>query len=167
MSVSSSNLRKSINIINQEAPQEPKNLKNKIKKQISLQNDIFKNEIYNKLNEGCVLHFIRNSVRKETVKSYFSEPGGEMKYDLCMINKFDENLNNSLSFISEFDLEDEGKEKDSSFDSLDNDDNVEQIDIFEKCDRKISLDKDDEELNDKLEKEWNDIKNILLNKNLS
>lgn len=35
----------------------------------------------------------------------------EMDYDLCMINKYDENLNTSLSFISEFDLEEDVKRK--------------------------------------------------------
>ena len=36
-------------------------LKKSIKKSISLKNDNIKNEIFKKLNEGTVLHFIRNS----------------------------------------------------------------------------------------------------------
>ena len=83
------------------------------------------------------------------------------EYDLCMINKYDENLNSSLSFISEFDLEEE-KEKEISFNSSNNDNSVEQIDII----NKKSLDKNqDEELTTKLEKEWKDIQKLLLNKN--
>ena len=80
-----------------------------------------------------------------------------------MINKYDEKLNSSLSFISEFDLEDDENEKDKTFSSIDNDDDVEQVDIYDKNKRKISFDKDDEE-NEKLEKDWKDIKELLLNK---
>ena len=83
-----------------------------------------------------------------------------MNYDLC--NKYEEYLNHSLSFISEFDLEDDENEKDNSFDSLNDDKSVEQIEIFSKNGRKCSFDKDDEELKIKLEKEWNDIKDLLL-----
>lgn len=167
MSASSINVRKLANILPQnEHSEEKKDINKKIKKQISLQNDTIKKQIFKKLNEGSVLNFIRNSSRKETVKTSFSETVGEMKYDLCMINRFDENLNSSLSFISEFDLEADENEKENSFDSLDNDDSVEQIDIFEKNNKKNIVDKDDdEEHNIKLEKEWNDIQEFLLNKN--
>ena len=64
-------------------------LKKSIKKSISLKNDNIKNEIFKKLNEGTVLHFIRNS-NIEKVKSNFSIKSQEMKYDLCMINKYDD-----------------------------------------------------------------------------
>jgi hypothetical protein len=166
MSTSPKNNFKFKNILSQKNTENEKNIKNKIKKKISLQNDVFVHkEIFNKLNEGSVLHFIRSENRKDTVKSSLSEPPKDMDYDLCMINKFDENLNNSLSFISEFDLEDDGNEKDNSFDSLDNDKSVEQIEICNKNCRKSTCDKDDEEFNYKLEKEWNDIKDLLLNKN--
>ena len=167
MSASSINVRKLANILPQnEHSEEKKDINKKIKKQISLQNDTIKKQIFKKLNEGSVLNFIRNSSRKETVKTSFSETAGEMKYDLCMINRFDENLNSSLSFISEFDLEADENEKENSFDSLYNDDSVEQIDIFEKNNKKNIVDKDDdEEHNIKLEKEWNDIQEFLLNKN--
>ena len=92
-----------------------------------------------------------------------------MKYDLCMINKYDESLNASLSFISEFDLEEEDDENDnnSSFNSLDNDDSVEQVEIKNKNNEKISILEDDEEHKTKLEKEWEDIQDLLLNKNSS
>ena len=167
MSISSLNVRNSIKLEHEEETGIKKVSNKKIKKHISLQNDNFQKEIYKKLNEGSVLHFIRNSDRKESNKT-FSDSNGEVKYDLCMINKFDENLNSSLSFISEFDLEDDEKETDNSFNSMDNDNNVEEIHIFEKNNKKNIIDKDeDEEHNTKLEKEWNDIQQLLLNKNSS
>ena len=135
-----------------------------MKKQISLQNDNYQKEIFKKLNEGTILNFVRNSERKESVKTNFSESSTELKYDLCMINKFDENLNTSLSFISEFDLEDEEIENDNSFNSIDNDESVEQIEIYDKNKKRISIVEDDEEHNTKLEKEWNDIQELLLKK---
>ena len=105
-------------------------LKKNIKKSISLKNDNIKNEIFKKLNEGTVLHFIRNS-NIEKVKSNFSIKSQEMNYDLCMINKYDEDLNSDLSFISEFDLEEEN-EKDNSFNSSFDENSVEEIDIVKK-----------------------------------
>ena len=101
-----------------------------IKKSISLQNDQFKNEIFKKLNEGTVLNFIRNS-NIEKVNSNVSIKSQEMKYDLCMINKYDEDLNSDLSFISEFDLEEENK-NDDSFNSSFDEHSVEEIDIVKK-----------------------------------
>ena len=105
-------------------------LKKGVKKFTSLQDDYIKNEIFKKLNEGTVLHFIRNS-NIEKVKSNFSIKSQEMKYDLCMINKYDEDLNSDLSFISEFDLEEEN-EKDNSFNSSFDENSVEEIDIVKK-----------------------------------
>ena len=105
-------------------------LKKSIKKSISLKNDNIKNEIFKKLNEGTVLHFIRNS-NIEKVKSNFSIKSQEMNYDLCMINKYDEDLNSDLSFISEFDLEEEN-EKDNSFNSSFDENSVEEIEIIKK-----------------------------------
>ena len=162
MSTSPKNVSKFMNILSHDNDKEKNNMKNKIKKHTSLQNDIFHKEIFNKLNEGCILNFIRGKTRKESLKSSFSEPVRDLNYDLCMINKYDEYLNHNLSFISEFDLEDDGNEKDNSFDSLNNDKSVEQIEIFKTNGRKCSSDKEDEELNIKLEKEWNDIKDLLL-----
>ena len=152
-------IRKNINVIKEEENIK-KNLTKKIKKTISLQNDIYQKEIFKKLNEGTVLNLIKNSNRRPSMKSSISE------YDLCMINKFDENLNSSLSFISEFDLE-EDNEKDISFNSLENDNSVEQIDIVD-INKTKELDKiEDEEHKTKLEKEWKDIQELLLNKNSS
>ena len=167
MSTSSNDLRKNLSVFPKEND-EPliKFQKKPIKKHISLQNDNYKNEIFKKLNEGTVLNFITKSDRKDSINTNLSEFSKEIEYDLCMINKFDENLNSSLTFISEFDLEEEN-ENDNSFNSMDNDDSVEQIDITEKTGQKAYDDQDDEEHNTKLEKEWEDIQELLLNKNSS
>ena len=124
MSISSNNLR-----INKEENLKD-NQKLSMKKRPSLQDDYFKKEIYKKLNEGCVLNFIRNSKKKDTIKTNCSEKSQEMKYDLSMLNKYDEDLNSSLSFISEFDLENE--ENDNSFNSSFDDNSVEVIEITSK-----------------------------------
>ena len=86
-----------------------------------------------------------------------------MNYELCMINKYDEKLNSSLSFISEFDLENEENGKDNSFNSSDNGNCVEQIDIFKKNRAKLNFNQD-KEYNSKLENELNEIKQMILNK---
>ena len=104
-------------------------LKKGIKKRCSLQEDYYKNEIYKKLNEGSILHFIRNSAKNEQVKINREEK--EMKYDLSMLNKYDEDLNSSLSFISEFDLENDNEEN-NSFNSSFDDNSVEEIEIITK-----------------------------------
>ena len=126
MSASSTNISE-IKEINKEK-ENP--LKKCVKKFTSLQDDNIKNEIFKKLNEGTVLNFIRNS-NIEKVKSNVSIKSQEMKYDLCMINKYDEDLNSDLSFISEFDLEEENK-NDDSFNSSFDEHSVEEIDIVKK-----------------------------------
>ena len=130
MSTSSSNLYE--NLLGKTEENQKGYLKIPIKKRISVQNDNFKKEIYKKLNEGIVLHFIRNSSKKDTVKTTSSEKNEEMKYELNMINKYDEDLNSSLSFISEFDLENEENEKDNSFNSSFDGNSVEEIEIIDK-----------------------------------
>ena len=130
MSTSSSNLYE--NLLGKTEENQKGYLKIPIKKRISVQNDNLKKEIYKKLNEGIVLHFIRNSSKKDTVKTTSSEKNEEMKYELNMINKYDEDLNSSLSFISEFDLENEENEKDNSFNSSFDEHSVEEIEITNK-----------------------------------
>ena len=167
MSTKANNIIKKFNLNNNKNNGKGKTVLKTMKKTISLQNDNYQKEIFKKLNEGTILNFVRNSERKETVKTTFSESSTDLKYDLCMINKFDENLNTSLSFISEFDLEDDKNEKDNSFNSLDNDGSVEEVDILDKNNKRISINEDEEEHNTKLEKEWNDIQELLLNKTSS
>ena len=158
MSTSPKTIRNESKLLLKENENLKRALTKKIKKTISLQNDNYQKEIFKKLNEGTVLNIIRNTERKDSIKTNITE------YDLCMINKFDENLNSSLSFISEFDLEQDNENEDSSFNSLDNEDSVEYIDISDK-NRNKSFDKeDDEEHKTKLEKEWADIQELLLNK---
>ena len=102
------------------------------KKRCSLQDENYKNEIYKKLNEGSILNFICNSPTKNSLKKDVTEKPSEMKYELSMINKYDEDLNSSLSYISEFDLENDENNNDNSFDSCFDENSVEEIDIIEK-----------------------------------
>ena len=160
MSTSPKIIRNDIKLLLKESEKLKRSLTKKIKKTISLQNDNIQKEIFKKLNEGTVLNILRNTERKDSIKTNITE------YDLCMINKFDENLNSSLSFISEFDLEqDNENDKDSSFNSLDNDNSVEYIDISDKNRTKSFGKEDDEKHKTKLDKEWADIQELLLNKN--
>ncbi len=129
MSTSSGNLHE--NIIDIKDEQKNK-LKQPIKKRISVQDDYFKKEIFKKLNEGSVLHFIRSTAKKDTVKTTSSEKSQEMKYDLSMLNKYDEDLNSSLSFISELDLENDENDKDNSFNSSFDENSVEEVEITKK-----------------------------------
>ena len=165
MSASSTNLGKILNFQPEEEKEaeKPKPFIKKINRQISVHHDHIKKEIFKKLNEGCVLNFLRNSERKDTTKTNCSETYKEMNYDLRMINKYDENLNSSLSFISEFDLEKEENDNDNSFNSSDNDNCVEQIDIFKKHREKSNF-KEDKEYNVKLENELSEIQRMILNK---
>ena len=161
---SSKNIHKIYNFFEKELDSDIKHKQTQtFKKHISLQNNDYEKEIFRRLNEGCVLNFIRSSDRKDTVKTAISET--DMNYELYMINKFDENLNSSLSFISEFNLEEDEKELDSSFNSCDSDNSVEQIDIMDKSKNKILDEKEEEEHRSKLEQDWNDIQNLFLNKN--
>ena len=105
-------------------------LKQFIKKRISLQDDIIKEEIFKKLNEGAILNFIRNSNKKETSFLNSSGNSSEMKYDLNMINKYEEDSNPNLSFISEFDLEEDESRRKESFESCFDDNSVEEIKII-------------------------------------
>ena len=98
------------------------------KKRTSDQNFLFHEKIYDKLNNGTVLHFICESrKKKEKNKNDFSETSTEMDYDLSMINKYKEDCN--LSFISDFDLEKDDDENDSSFNSSSDEESMENIEI--------------------------------------
>ena len=103
--------------------------KKSVQKRISMPDDNIKKNIYKNLNEGTVLNFIRNSSKKDNLKSIISENSQEMKYDLGMINKYEEELNSSLSFISEFNLEEDENESETFNSSLD-DNSVEEFEIM-------------------------------------
>ena len=128
MSNSSNKIRENINI---KTPEQNK-LKQFVKKRISLQDDFVKEKIYYKLNEGTILNFIRSS-NKNVISNRKSLEinSSEMIYDLNMINKYEEESDSNLSFISEFDLEEENKNNDSFESSLD-ENSVEEIDIVNK-----------------------------------
>ena len=167
MSFSSKNVRNFVELPQIKNEESNIAFQRKMKKQITVQNNNNQEKIYKNLNEGCVLNFIRNTERKESSKTIFSD-SSEIKYDLSMVNKFQEKLNRSLSFISEFDLEeDDNKKNNDSFISSDNDNNVEEIIILNKNSKKLLFDKDEKEFNTQLEKEWENIKELALNKKAS
>jgi len=99
------------------------------KKRTSEQNFLFHEKIYDKLNNGTILHFICESKIKNGKKNKndFSENSTEMDYDLSMINKYKEDCN--LSFISDFDLEKDDDKNDSSFNSSSDKESMENIEI--------------------------------------
>ena len=75
-----------------------------------------------------------------------------------MINKYYENLDLSLSFISEFDLEEDNKnDMNESFKSSDSEVYCEEQIEIKTVTKKITS--DDEENDIKLKKEWNEIIN--------
>ena len=82
-----------------------------------------------------------------------------------MINKYEEDLNSSLSYISNFDLEEDFIENNDSFDSEEEqeDDNIEIIEIKNKYNKKVkNYSNKDDVLDDKVDKEFLDLKRILL-----
>ena len=103
--------------------------KKSVQKRISMPDNNIKKNIYKNLNEGTVLNFIRNSSKRDILKSNISENSQEMKYDLGMINKYEEEPNSSLSFISEFNLEEDENESETFNSSLD-DNSVEEFEIM-------------------------------------
>ena len=130
MSNSTNNIHENI-IININSSEE--NITNKLsEKRKSLQPDNIKEEIYIKLNQGTILNFIRTSYRKETFNIDCFESSSEMKYDLNMINRYEEESDSNLSFISEFDLEEAENNNNESFDSCLDENSVEEIEIVNK-----------------------------------
>jgi len=125
MSLSSDNIIKNI----KEKLDSTNPSKKSVQKRISMLDDNIKKNIYKNLNEGTVLNFIRNSSKRDILKSNISENSQEMKYDLGMINKYEEEPNSSLSFISEFNLEEDENESETFNSSLD-DNSVEEFEIM-------------------------------------
>ncbi len=143
----------------------------KPRKYISLRNIFYhqeKQKVNNpKINKDLsILNFLLSKSEKiSSIKTSLSDTvPDKFIYDICMINKYDENLDSSLGFISEFDLEEnEENNLNESFDSSNNEENLEeQIEI--KTQTKLLHACEDKEDNLKLEKEWNDITELLLNK---
>ena len=123
------------------------------------------------INENLlILNYIMNcSQKKFSAKTSLTDSSPDnLKYDLNMINKFEEDINTNLSFISNFDLEDIYNENNKSFNSEeeeDDNDNFEIIVNTRKINKKVvnNIDNDDE-VNDKLNKDFLDIKKLILGK---
>ena len=123
------------------------------------------------INENLlILNYIMNcSQKKFSAKTSLTDSSPDnLKYDLNMINKFEEDINTNLSFISNFDLEDIYNENNKSFNSEeeeDDNDNFEIIVNTRKINKKVvsNIDNDDE-VNDKLNKDFLDIKRLILGK---
>ena len=138
---------------------------------VKYQSDITLNKnLYKKdtkiINENLlILNYIMNcSQKKFSAKTALTDSSPEnLKYDLNMINKYEENINTNLSFISNFDLEDIYKDN-NSFNSEEHDnENYEIIENKTKTNKKVvNYRSNDDEVNDKLEKDFLDIKNFLL-----
>ena len=138
----------------------------KPRKNLNLKNVFYKIEPKQKINKNLtVLNYITNTNgRNCSAKTALTKSPLDINdYDLCMIKKYDENANDSLSFISEFDLEEDENKLNDSFSSSANDENsVVQIEIKTKTNKIYN--NDNEEFDFELEKEWNDIKELLLKK---
>ena len=130
MSKSTTELSK---IIKLDSPQKGKELIYSKKRQ-SIQNANISKLIFDKLNERTVLNFILVSNKSITTETNFSETPKEMDYKLSSVKKFEEDLNSSLSFISDFELDNDNDENepDESFNSSFDDNSVEEIDITSK-----------------------------------
>ena len=138
---------------------------------VKYQSDITLNKnLYNKetkiINENLlILNYIMNcSQKKFSAKTALTDSSPEnLKYDLNMINKYEENINTNLSFISNFDLEDIYIDNNSFNSEEDDNENYEIIENKTKTNKEVvNYRRNDDEVNDKLEKDFLDLKNFLL-----
>ena len=127
--------------------------------------NVVKNSI-NKKHHGSILSLlIKSDDRKSSLKTTDSDifQSSFLDYKIKEIKKFDE-LNNSLSDISEFDLENYNEENDKSeFNSSEEDSNGEFVDeeIIFKRRRNYNIRKYDSEYENELEKNFEEIIKIL------
>jgi hypothetical protein len=137
---------------------------------LDLKNIFYKNNPEKKIDSDLIIlnYITHKSETKFSAKTSLTDAiPDKFDYNLCMINKYDENLDTSLSFISEFDLE-QDENQNESFSSSDNDGEcIEQFEI--KSDIKIDPNKrgsiyDNKEIDLELENDWNDIQAFLLSK---
>ena len=124
MSKSTTELSKTIKL---DSPQKGKELIYSKKRQ-SIQNANISKLFFDKLNERTVLNFILVSNKSITTETNFSETPKEMDYKLSSVKKFEEDLNSSLSYISDFVIE-QKENSENSFDSEIDDDSFEEIEI--------------------------------------
>ena len=137
----------------------------KYQSDITLNKNLYKKET-KIINENLlILNYIMNcSQKKFSAKTALTDSSPEnLKYDLNMINKYEENINTNLSFISNFDLEDIYIDNNSFNSEEDDNENYEIIENKTKNNKKVvNYRSNDEEVNDKLEKDFLDLKNFLL-----
>ena len=89
-----------------------------IENDISLIKEFNKNDskIYNE--KYVVLNYIIDVQKRFSTSTALTDTKPEtFKYDLTMINKYEEDLNTSLDYISDFDLEKDDNDNNSSFES--------------------------------------------------
>jgi hypothetical protein len=94
-----------------------------IENEISLIKEFNKNDskIYNE--KYVVLNYIIDVQKRFSTSTALTDTKPEtFKYDLTMINKYEEDLNTGLDYISDFDLEKDDNDKNGSFES-ENDNN--------------------------------------------
>ena len=148
-----------------------KNNSSKFLSILSLSKNLYKKNIHIYNPNLSILNYIINCAEKKySAKTRISASNPDIRnYDLNMLNKYEENLNSSLSYISDFDLEKDQNDNDSSFNSEFDEDSVEEIEIKTnyKQNKRINniknINKEEEEINDKLDKDFFEIKDLLLN----
>ena len=121
-----------------------------------------------KLNPNLPIlnYMINNTIKKNPTMTFISNPYKvKLDYDLNMVHKFDEDINQSWSFISEFDLDKEEKESDDSFDSSNNNDELCEEIIYIEKNKNLKKPTEDKDIDIESDKEWNDVKNYILNRN--
>ena len=169
MSLSSKNLPKMKGILAKNNMLIPRPLKRedsteKVREHLSLKCAFYQRSPKKKYNKNlAILNFISNTRdRKYSAKTSISD-SEKIDYELSMVKKYEENMDDNLSFISEFDLEAEENNLSDSFNSSDNDNSeLEEIEI--KSRKLKNIYEEDEENNIELEKEWNDIKDFILSR---
>ena len=167
MSLSSKNLPKMKRILAKSNMLMPRPLKRedsteKVREHLSLKCAFYQRSPKKKINKNlAILNFISNKKdKKYSAKTSISD-SEKIDYELSMVKKYEEIVDDNLSFISEFDLEAEENNLSDSFNSCDNDNSeLEEIEI--KSRQLINIYEENEENNIELEKEWNDIQDSIL-----
>ena len=142
----------------------------KSKHSLNLKNTFYQKEFNQDMkinNNLSILNFVinKNDQRSSYATTVTYKAPEKLDYNLDMVDKYEEN--GSLSFISEFDLEEDDTKQDESFSSCENDDpSIEEVEIIKKypTHKRVSCDyiykKAETDLD--LEKDWNEIKHLLL-----
>ena len=113
-----------------------------IENEISLIKEFNKNDskIYNE--KYVVLNYIIDVQKRFSTSTALTDAKPEtFKYDLTMINKYEEDLNTSLDYISDFDLEKDDNDKNSSFESENDNNDSSDVEIKIKNNKKFVIKK--------------------------